>query len=318
MIFHMLRRKIGDRAFWQTLKDLYRQRLFKPTSWKDLQSAFERQAGSSLGPFFEQWVQRQGAPRLSLDQVQRVKTSTGYTVSGRIVQQAPLFRLSLPVVLEWGRQRTVERIEIAGSRTDFALSCPDPPERLSIDPQADIFRRLYPSEIPVTVNTIKGAERVVIVLPDHPPAEVTASAELLGRSMGLDQVQMVEEGRLNQVDWRESELIFIGLPRQRELLAGMAGWASVESASFTVNGQRHASPEDALFIVFAHPQAPGRAAALFLGLSPGALEAVARKITHYGKYSYLVFHKADNQGKGIWPVTESPLIYLWPKQKEAS
>jgi hypothetical protein len=35
---------------------------------------------------------------------------------------------------------------------------------------------------------------------------------------------------------------------------------------------------------------------------------VARKMTHYGKYSYLVFTEGRNQVKGIWPVLESPLV----------
>jgi hypothetical protein len=38
---------------------------------------------------------------------------------------------------------------------------------------------------------------------------------------------------------------------------------------------------------------------------------VARKITHYGKYSYLAFQGGKNLDKGIWPVETSPLIYEW-------
>jgi len=38
---------------------------------------------------------------------------------------------------------------------------------------------------------------------------------------------------------------------------------------------------------------------------------VARKITHYGKYSYLAFQQGKNKDKGIWPVEKSPLVVEW-------
>jgi len=39
MVFHMIRQLIGEEAFWGSLRDLYRDRLFRPTSWADLQRA---------------------------------------------------------------------------------------------------------------------------------------------------------------------------------------------------------------------------------------------------------------------------------------
>jgi hypothetical protein len=41
---------------------------------------------------------------------------------------------------------------------------------------------------------------------------------------------------------------------------------------------------------------------------------VARKIPHYGKYSYLVFRGDRNREKGVWPVVSSPLIVQWPEE----
>jgi hypothetical protein len=38
---------------------------------------------------------------------------------------------------------------------------------------------------------------------------------------------------------------------------------------------------------------------------------VARKITHYGKYSYLAFENGKNRAKGFWPIEQSPLEYRW-------
>jgi hypothetical protein len=39
--------------------------------------------------------------------------------------------------------------------------------------------------------------------------------------------------------------------------------------------------------------------------------AEARKITHYGKYSYLIFREGRNIAKGSWPMEDSPLERRW-------
>jgi hypothetical protein len=63
--------------------------------------------------------------------------------------------------------------------------------------------------------------------------------------------------------------------------------------------------------VFEHPYAKNRVAALFMPLSSRYADIVARKVTHYGKYSYLAFENGKNQDKGYWPVKNSPLVYAW-------
>ena len=67
------------------------------------------------------------------------------------------------------------------------------------------------------------------------------------------------------------------------------------------------------FGVFAHPMVEGRVMALFMPVSTEYVGQVARKVTHYGKYSYLVFSQGRNQVKGIWPISASPLIHEWKR-----
>jgi hypothetical protein len=50
---------------------------------------------------------------------------------------------------------------------------------------------------------------------------------------------------------------------------------------------------------------------LFLPLSSSHAEEVARKVTHYGKYSYLAFQNGANHAKGLWSTEKSPLEYRW-------
>jgi hypothetical protein len=47
--------------------------------------------------------------------------------------------------------------------------------------------------------------------------------------------------------------------------------------------------------------------ALFLPGSADEVAAIARKIPHYSKYSYLVFAGTKNEAKGVWSAGVSPL-----------
>ena len=94
MVFHMLRRKLGEQAFWGALQEIYRSRLFKETSWKDLQTAFELQAGTPLEQFFSEWLSRKGAPRLTITHALREQLGEGWVVTGEIHQEPPFYRWS--------------------------------------------------------------------------------------------------------------------------------------------------------------------------------------------------------------------------------
>jgi hypothetical protein len=66
MGFHMLRRQLGDEDFRISLARFYRQKRGQQASFRDLQKSFETTAEIELDAFFDQWLQRTGAPSLSV------------------------------------------------------------------------------------------------------------------------------------------------------------------------------------------------------------------------------------------------------------
>ena len=66
MLFLMLRDAIGEDAFERGIRAFWDQNRFRTASWSDLQVAFEKAAGRSLAPFFEQWLNRPGGPAVKL------------------------------------------------------------------------------------------------------------------------------------------------------------------------------------------------------------------------------------------------------------
>ena len=311
MVFHMVRQTLGEEAFWGALRDIYHTRLFKPTSWSDLQHAFETRGKRSLQEFFNQWVDRPGAPQFSLDGVRSEHTGGIWQIKGQIIQAKPYFNFPLTLALKTGKQTAIHHILVAGRATSFELQGDHRPLKLTADPADELFRRLSPSEIPPAVNTLKGAPSVITVLSENLDPEMIKAAELLTLSLGLKHNKFVDEKELDRHMLAENDILVIGFPRRTDLLQKMPAHVTIQPDSFSLNEKLYEKPFDTFFGVFEHPGAANRIAALFLPLSPQYADVVARKITHYGKYSYLAFTSGKNLDKGIWPVMTSPLVYAW-------
>ncbi len=56
MVLHMLRRLMGDRAFFAGLRDFYMTQRFKKAGTDDFQMAMEKASGQPLQRFFDRWV----------------------------------------------------------------------------------------------------------------------------------------------------------------------------------------------------------------------------------------------------------------------
>jgi hypothetical protein len=311
MVFHMIRRLIGEEAFWGSLRDLFQNRRFKLTSWVDLQRAFEIRGKQSLQKFFDQWVYRKGAPQLAVDVISTDRSGGSWQVKGKITQDQPYYDIPLRLALETSRQTVTEKIKLSGQMTFFKLSSSARPLKLTADPDADIFRRLASSEIPPAVNSLKSSVSVLTVLSDQLDPALEKAARTLTLSLGLKHNRFITEDEWSRQKQAEFDILMIGRPQSEELFKYLPAEVDIRSDSFSLNKSVYDKSSDAFFGVFNHPFAEDRITALFMPLSAEYADVVAAKITHYGRYSYLAFKGGRNQAKGLWPVEHSPLVYRW-------
>jgi Peptidase family M1 domain len=64
MVLHMLRRLIGDRQFFDGLRQFYQEWKFRKAGTNDLRTAMERVSGRDLSAFFDAWIFGFGVPNL--------------------------------------------------------------------------------------------------------------------------------------------------------------------------------------------------------------------------------------------------------------
>lgn len=314
MVFHMLRKQLGDATFNQGLRRFYADNRGRAASYADLRQAFETVGGRDLSAFFTAWTTRPGAPRLALDAVRIARDGAGYRVTGQIeqTQSADPFPLQVPVVIH--RQAADPLILIVASNaraTPFEVTLSAEPTRIAVDPDFDVFRDLLSGEMPVTLGNLFGADKGLILLP-------SGAAEPLGNAYR----QLAETWQQGHPDWRirlDSDVS--QLPDDRPVW--VLGWENRHLEDFAAGASGFAIELAAHRLQVAGNLLDGATASAVLtrwyGSQPlawlatgdaAALPALARKLPHYGKYSYLSFTGAEatNRLKGQWPSGDSALV----------
>lgn len=316
-VFHMLRRLVGDEPFWSALRTLHAERLFLETSWQDIGRTFARKTRldqDAMDSFLAQWVDRPGAPVLRLEEVKTERSGSGWKVSGLLRQPPPFYDLQVPLRLTTAERSLEHHVFLHGESMAFSLECVGRPLFLQADPGAEIFRLLHLEEIPATVNTLKGATNVAGILC---AGQEQLREQLVRLLAGLNQPQapIVEEAALDRktlAGLADKSLVFFGYPKSkklRKLLPQPGSGVTLSAKGFDLPKHADATGRaDTLFVTLGGGGAP--AAAMLLPrpeTGDDAVAAAVRKITHYGKYSYLAFRNGDNLAKGVWPPAESPL-----------
>ncbi len=292
-IFHMLSREIGAAAFAEALAKFWQRHRFRVAGWAELRQAFEVAAGRDLRWFFEQWLTRVGAPRLSLGAVAARAEAAHYRLDLTLRQDLPAYRLSVPVVIETAEGREERFVLAEGPETSVSLTLASEPLAVHIDAEHHLFRRLLPGEAPPILRDVTlAADSLTVIAAAEEQAAGTARqlAERLldtplrlgsGDPAGLGPTPLLLIGTTPEV---EGFLAAAGLAGVPESLAGR-GTARVWTA-------RH-NDGLPLLAVAANDAA--------------ALQALLRPLPHYGSRSYLVFDGRRALETGTWPVDDSPL-----------
>jgi aminopeptidase N len=327
MVFHMVERRIGKERFDAALRRVYAERLFKTVSWDDWRDAFSREAGEDLGWFFDQWVKRPGAPRLSLQDVAVAeepaadrKDGSGeplagrqWKLTGRIVQAGEPWRVGVPIVIEAGGHTERRAVEAREKFSPFELVLPSAPEAVRADPEQDVFRRLDPSEMPPVLSLLLGDPRTLFVVDDGASKDlVDAYREVAATLTRTGEGEVKDASQVKAGDLLGRSAFLLGMPSGdsiKPVLAGLPSEVVVETGRFAVQGTEYRQEGAALLAVGRNPGDPVRGVGLLLGLSPDAVRSAGRKLVHYGKYSFLAFVDGTNKAKGVARAEGGPLVW---------
>lgn len=304
MVFHMLRRQIGERAFFQGLRQLVSEYTGHYAAWTHLQRVFEDASRMDLSWFFLQWVERSGAPMLAIrDYRVQPDEPEGYWIRLRLSQGMEPFRISVPVIIHMDQEKVYRtNLDLRGKDQLVSFWIPAKPLRLTLDPQFEVFRRLKRSQIPPMLNLWVTDQHRAIAPPLQKSAQVSFQAALNRIRSQKDDVVWLK-GSVPQ-DETQSVLAF-GSPDVNASTSGVLGWCGpkiqVGEGGVRINGESFLGNDIAVLVSCANPEYPDHVGTAFWGTAPEAVSRVARLLFFYGWDSYLVYRNGKVIARGSFP-----------------
>jgi hypothetical protein len=317
MMYEMLRYDFGDEVFQKAFAKFYQDNKFKKASFDDIRKSFEDVTGQNLKPFFEQWVQRKGAPTLKLSNVtvnsENKQFKMVFTLSQ--IQKEEPFNLKVPVAiyLEGDENVMIKDFVLTKREENYTLLLDKRPARIDVDPQFNVFRRLDKDEVPTSISQILGAKDAVIILPKNSPfiKECTELAE---------QWKQTQIAQGNTLDIKfDSDLQ--ELPNKPFWIVGFENKFAAKLDVFstysdflskeTLSQTETLKTNGGLVYVFKDSKNKMITNGFLGSNNPKMIAGIKRKVTHYSKYSYLGFegNEAENKLKGEFPTLSSPLSF---------
>ncbi len=140
-ILHMLRKYVGDDAFFTAIKLYLEQNKFSSVETDNLRLAFEQVTGEDLHWFFDQWFYSQGQPKL-LIQHAYIDSTKKYLV--RIEQKQdlnsfPVFRLPIDIDFYTDGKKERKRVWVNSKREEFSFSFSHQPDFVNVDAEKNIL-----------------------------------------------------------------------------------------------------------------------------------------------------------------------------------
>ncbi|MFA5793688.1 MAG: M28 family peptidase [Candidatus Brocadiia bacterium] len=309
MVFHMMRQTIGDQAFFDALRLVIKEHGAGKASWSDFQAAFEKSSGKKAGDlkwFFAQWLERTGAPVISIEDVALSNGADGsQQVSFAIKQSAKeSYRFSIPFVLTTDQGQLTNTLDIIGSTQRATLPAPKGSTKvisLVFDPEYNIFRKFSRQELSPCLGMTLSDQNLIIICPTKGVADENSIYQKIAERVASTRtaaVKMDKDVTENELDG--NSLLILGGPAINSvaLKLSSSGALQVKENSFSIMGASYNESKYALMVSERNPFNKDKYVTVFMGLSKDAVERPGRTIFFYRWDQYVLFSAGRMAQKG--------------------
>jgi hypothetical protein len=319
MLFHLLRQEVGEEIFWRGLKKLVAEYHGRHAEWRDLERVFAGESRQDLRWFFAQWLERDGAPALSLSEavarpVAGVPAET-FQLEVTIVQSNKPFRfpLQIRVQMEGDRTQTL-MVPLRSQRETISVTLPARPIAIDLDPEFMAFRRIARQSLsPVLNHYVTDRRRSVLTAFTDEPGQPSPFRDIVARIETQEQRKPVSERTaITPLDKdglfpQEGSVLVLGGQESRSeirsIMAKHCGERAVlNDKGVTVMGTSYEGPGLALLLSCHRVDRPGSVVTVLYAASQTAVAKVARLLFFYGWNSFVLFKDGAVASRGEWPL----------------
>jgi hypothetical protein len=300
MVFHMVDRMIGRENFLAGLRQVAAEHDYTKASWSHLITAFAETGGRDLDGFGDQWLLRPGAPELTLDAVEFGTDKVVFTLH----QDDPGYILEVPVVLTSPEGLLEHVVTMEGTSKSFEIEAGGI-TGLAVDPDCHLFRHLHQAEIEPTIRQVLSEKEPVFVTGAGSAEMIEAAGNFATGFAEKDEFEFHQDGLVP--DSGRSAIVIN--PPAAVLKTLLPEGLVVSGSTVFLEGKRYSLKDFDLVFAAAHPGDPQLTDLVILCDSVPRLEALAGRVGHYGKYSWLLLPAGQGRPlRGNWPTGASPLM----------
>ena len=290
MMFYDLRERLGREEFMAGIRLFWARHRYHSAGFDELRDAFETVSATSLTDFFEQWLERTGAPGIRTLNA-RLAEGAGTELQLELSQDAEStraapFSVSLPLRIFTVTETLDLRVNLSQTQQKLDIPAPSTPVSVQIDPDFEVWRKLLPEEAPPILRDVIAAEQVAIA-----PLEPALKDSLLGFARMFAEGAVKSAGAGNPSS--SAPLIIAGSKNKVARHLGTLGRAA-----------RPADIAPGAIEVWVAPD-PGRRL-LVIAIDPALmaqaeLPRLGRRLRHLASYSWLSLSEEGQMQRGHWP-----------------
>ncbi len=167
--------------------------------WRDLERVFTEESRRDLRWFFAQWLEREGAPTLSLSEAvaRPVSGATAETfqLETTVVQSNEPFRFPLQLRIQMEGDRTqMLTVPVRSQREMVSVTLPARPIAIDLDPEFMAFRRIARQSLsPVLNHYVTDRRRSVLMAFTDEPGHPSPFRDIVARIESQEQRKPVSE-----------------------------------------------------------------------------------------------------------------------------
>ncbi|WP_207428471.1 M1 family metallopeptidase [Pedobacter sp. SYSU D00535] len=134
-ILHMLRKTVGDEAFFKALNLYLKKHAYKSAEIHDLRLTFEEVTGLDLNWFFNQWFLSSGHPILDIDtRYEAASKTVEVNIKQQLVKtQNAAYRLPIAIDIYSNGTRQRKEVTLAKAEETFSFQVDTEPELVNVD-----------------------------------------------------------------------------------------------------------------------------------------------------------------------------------------
>jgi aminopeptidase N len=292
LLFHELCEKIGSQPFHEGLRRFYTNNQGKPANWDDLKKSFEIASGSDLGTFFSERLKRSDIPELGVEDIKVEYSPNNHILSFTLLQQSEEpFSLVVPIQIKTMSSTITVNSEITVQKTRVAIPLDQLPLEFTVDPEHSFLRKLTDEELPAVWSRFMGAEKQLVILAKESDRDLY---QPVLDALAAKKLTLTTAAKVTNLELSENDLLFLGLDQAPS--RALFGLPDRPKQGFTLDVRRN-------------PLNRSHVAVLVSSSEKDQTMAVGRRLSHYGKYSYLEFKNGRNSEKRIQP-TNSGLHFV--------